>query len=366
MADRTLTWFWTRVATATRVPARSLGVFRWVLGAYLLLFDARYFAWMDRTPDAFFDPPLVSLPYLVGGFPPAPFFTALDVLGIVALCTMTIGYRTRASTTVVLVTYVVSSSFSYSHGKISHQVLVAVVLLCMIVADWGKAPSRQVDRGLALLAIAIAFGFLTAGLEKARYWVSTDLSSSGFLSWYYPRMFTYEDPQALAGLVPGTPLGVLKLADLAAVVVESTGFLALLGGRVPWRAWLLVITGLHLANALVLNITFTTQAVVYLAFANLLVLARPGLARLRVPAVVGVVAVGAWHVGTRVAGGGSSYFLGDGGRWAYAYDVYLCVVVCLVVMVLLAADLLRETRPLLAAVAARRPARRTRPARTSL
>lgn len=358
MADRALTWFWTRVTTATRVPARSLGVFRWVLGAYLLLFDARYFAWMDRTPDAFFDPPVVSLPYLVGGFPPAPFFTVLDVLGIVALCTMTIGYRTRTSTTVVLVTYVISSSFSYSHGKISHQVLVAVVLLCMVVADWGKASPRQVDRGLALLAVAIAFGFLTAGFDKARYWVTTDPTSSGFLSWYYPRMFTYENPQALAGLVPGTPLGVLKLADLAAVVVESAGFVALLAGRMPWRAWLLVVTGLHLANALVLNITFTTQAVIYLAFADLLLLARPGLARWRIPAVGAVLVVGAWHVVTRVAGGGSGYFLWDGGRSAYAYDVYLCVVVCLGVMVLLALDVLREARHLVTAVSARRPSRR--------
>lgn len=353
MTERGLAWLWGRASRATEVPVRSLGVFRWILGAYLLLFDARYFAWIDHTPDAFFAPPIVSVPYLVDGFPPAPFFTLLDVLGVVAICTMTIGYRTRTSTTIVLVTYLVSSSFAYSHGKISHQILVAAVLLCMVFADWGKASPRRVAQGLSLLAVFIAFGFLTAGFDKARYWLTSDLSSSGFLSWYYPRMFTYEQPQLLAGLVPGTPLALLKLADIAAVVVELAGFVALLAGRISWRAWLLVLASLHLANALVLNITFTTQVVIYLAFVSLVRFDREPSARVRGLAMAAVVVVAGWHVVTRLMGGGSSYFLMDGASSTTTtmYDLVLCVVTCLAVMALLAADLWAE-------VTARRRTRR--------
>ena len=360
MIDRALLRVWGRIGHTVGVPAASLVMFRWLFGAYLLLFDARHHAWIDRAPEAFFNPPVFSLPYLVGGFPPAPTFLLLDIVGIVAIWLMMVGWRPRLSTTVVLVTLVLANSFGYSFGKISHQIAAVVVLVCMIIANWGQgipakdgpegspeyeaARRRKVERGLALLAVALAFGFLTAGIDKARHWASMDVSESGILSWYYPRMFEYEGyTGVLTGAVPGIPPALLKVGDWAAVLMEMSGVVALFAGRVPWRLWLLAATFLHLANALLLNITFATQALIYLAFVSLVGLARlrPWLSRLRVPAAIALAGVALWHIWVRVGEGSSGFFLWDG-RSTFAYDLYVCVTICLVVAALIANDVRRE------------------------
>lgn len=365
MIDRALAWFWGRVGRAVAVPDSSLPRFRWIFGVYLLLFDAPNFAWLDRTPDAFFEPPLISLPYLVGGFPPAPVFLLLDVVAIVAVCTMTIGYRTRASTIVVLVTRLLSTSFAYSLGKISHQIALTALLACMAVANWGErtadAPtddspasdgrdtpasggttSHRVMQAMALLGIVIAFGFVTAGFDKLRRWTDLDPSTSGILSWYYPNVFTRGlGTELLGGIVPGLPVAVLELADVAAGVLEMVGFVALLSGRIPWRLWLTALTLLHLSNALFLNITFTTQVMVYLAFADLSAIPAPSRG-VRRAAVAGVGVLGIWHVVMRFAERGSSFFVVDGVRTTFVVDLYVCLLVCVAVAAVFARQLARS------------------------
>lgn len=356
---KVLDWFWNRAALATAVPDRSLSAFRWILGCYLLLFDAPYFRWVDESPQALFDPPLFSLSQLVGGFPPAPFFTVLDIVAIIAICTMTTGYRVRTSTIIVLVTNILATTFAYSHGKISHQIALSAILFCMILANWGKndedgvvkrrrlpdvlRTSRRSLRGVALMGVLLAFGFFTAGFGKVMNWVNADVSRSGFLGWYYPRVYNY-DLILLADAVPGVPPILLKVGDVAGSLLEVLGLVALLCGAYVWRSWLIAITGLHLFNALVLNITFTTQTAIYLVFVNLLWLARPGLERYRKPAVAAVVVLAAWHIWMRLQGGGSGFFLVNDPVVGWHYDIFLSIAACFVVGILLAWDLLARWR----------------------
>ncbi len=351
---KAIDWFWNRVALATAVPDRSLSAFRWILGCYLLLFDAPYFLWIGESPQGLFNPPLFSLSQLIGGFPPAPFFAALDIMAIIAICTMTAGYRVRTSTIIVLVTRILATTFAYSHGKISHQIALSAILFCMILANWGendqdgaaamrrsdalRRTSRQSLRGVALMGVLLAFGFFTAGFDKVMNWVNFDLSKSGFLDWYYPRSYDY-DLIFLADAVPGVPPVLLKMGDVAGSLLEVAGLVALLCGAYAWRAWLVAITGLHLFNALVLNITFTTQALIYLVFVNLVWLARPGLQRYRKPAVVAVVLVAGWHIWKRLQGTGSGFFLVTDPVVGYSYDIFICIGVCLGVSILLVGDL---------------------------
>ncbi|MFB8387033.1 hypothetical protein ACFC3F_07840 [Microbacterium sp. NPDC055910] len=325
-----------------------MGVFRWVFGLYLLLFDARWFSWLDQTPDAFFTPPLLSLSSMAGGFPPSPFFTIVDLVGLAAICAMTCGWATRISTSVALVTYIVSTTFAYSQGKISHQIAIALVLVCMLIADWGKAAPRRIAQGLSLLGVALCFGFLVAGVEKSRYWLTPDLGVSGFLSWYYPRM-DLQEPQLLAGLVPGVLLLAFKAADVIAVLFEVSGFIWLLWGRVPWRLWLLAAASFHLVNALVLNITFSTQIVAYAAFFSLATLPWPArgeraYSAARITAVAIAVFATVWHGVTRIAGGGSFFIFGGSLAYTGDYDLIVCIVVGSAVVALGARDVFREIR----------------------
>jgi len=365
LIDRVLSWFWTRVARSVAVPDRSLTAFRWILGLYLLLFDAPYYSWISDTPRAFFDPPVLSVTYLFSGFPPATFFLLLDVVAITATCCMTVGYRTRISTATTLITRLVGMNFIYSYGKISHQIAVCVFLFCMIIADWGEtreqdpehegATSRRWSpetsyrtiQGMSLFAVALAFGFVTAGFDKARLWINTDLAKSGILTWYYPGYFT-GSTRFLADRIPGLPLVVLKAGDWLAAIVEVTGFIALLLNRTSWRVWLLVVTLLHTANVLVLNITFATQVILYLSFFDLSSLVdSPLMRRLRRPAVGLVVVIGAWHVITRFTDNGSSYFMVSGQARVYTYDLYVALVICTIVAGIIAKNLIESSRPLL-------------------
>jgi hypothetical protein len=351
--ERANGWFWNRVAGATWVSPDSLGIFRWVYGLYLLLCQAPHFAWLDRAPRAFFDPPLLGLAYLAGRFPPAPFFALLDAVCIASACLLTLGFRTRAFTALLLAGQLVGFSFQYCFGKIDHDnVLLLSVLVAMLFADWGRhhsvdAWSRgpepaagQPERGMALLGVLLAFGMLSAGLPKAMSWIDFNLRTSGFLWWYYPGRYSLGRDLLLAGVVPRTPPLILEAMDYVGPGLELLGFPALLWSRRAWRGWLLACCLFHLGNALVLDISFAGQAVCYLAFVDVSALPRPrwlGKAGLAL-----VAGAGLGHFAMRVAGRGSALlFAGSGeARWS----LYLSIPILLTVIALLARDLTRGGR----------------------
>jgi hypothetical protein len=99
----------------------------------------------------------------------------------------------------------------------------------------------------------------------------------------------------------------------------------------------------HLANVLVLNISFGSQAVSYLAFVDLRALGR---VRTRIPrigvwlaALAGLAVI--WHVVTRVAHSGSSIFLVSGAATENVWGNYVAVPVLVSVITLLAIDIRR-------------------------
>ena len=353
-------WYWQRVAASAAVPDASLGIFRWVFGLYLLILQAPHFSWIDDVPHGFFDPPYLSPAYPVGGFLPSPVFTVVDVLALVALVAMTIGWNTRIATASLLVLRLLGSAFAYSFGKIDHNIIIDALLLSMLVADWGRhhsldarhrddagsSCSRSTQRGVALFATILAFGLLTAGVPKLMHWVDGDLSTSGILSWYYENRFSLGRDRFLADMVPGTPAILLELGDYVAALLEISAFAFLLIGRRAWRRYLLVITAFHLMNALVLNIAFTTQALTYLVFVDL----RPFTALVRkrgvqLAAVAVAVVAGAAQIGARLAGAASPAIGIDG--FADYLDLMLsaAVPICVVCILLLAVDSLRTQHP---------------------
>ena len=331
-------------------------MFRWIIGLYLLIFDAPYTTWIGRAPRAFFNPPTFSLSYLVGHFPPEGFFLALDVTGILALGAMTIGWKTRWSTAVLLITRVIGLNFGYSFGKIDHvEILLSVLLLCMVMCDWGGADQPRngadpttrsplwTDRALALIAVAIAFGFLTAGLVKAPDWLTPDVGSSGILSWYYPNLIELGRSHLLAGAVPDIPLALLKVGDWAAVLLELSGFLFLLRGRVTWRVYLLLVSLLHITNILILNIGFSTQAIIYLVFVDLSLL-QTRISRTRPALVALACGVAVVQIVVRVGGTGSPTAFMMDRTTAGVFMLYVGLVVGLCVVGALVREIAIERR----------------------
>lgn len=350
MSDLT-TWYWGRVAGAVRVPDASLGVFRWIVGLYLLLFSAPHSAWVDDMPRGLFDPPIISLSYVAGRFPPAPALLLLDLVAILALLAMTVGWKTRASTITLVACRLIGGSFIYSFGKIDHDILLTALLLCMALADWGRfysldarhrptersgESSRRTQQGLALFATAAAFGFLTAGLPKLFGWVDGNLETSGVLRWLYNGRGSLGRDQFFGGAMSGAPTVLLELADYVTVLLEIVGFAALLWGHRSWRVFLAIVTLFHLANILILNISFGTQVVTYLAFVNLCFL-RPAMrwTWLKISAVTLAVLAAAWHIVARIGNFESQTVLVSTFERHREITLYLGIGVCTVVAALL-------------------------------
>ena len=272
-----------KVAKATQIDTQSICIFRIIFGLFTLFFWWRSYSWLGNVPNTFFSPPVLSIASLFSAFPPSIFFYGLDVCISITVIALTIGVFTRFSTASFFILLVVANSFSYSLGKIDHGFLYLCIPLVMQFKNWGELysvdyllfnrqkkledqkNSHPLDN-LWLLAVFISFGFFTAGFGKAISWLDFDLSTSGFLSWLYNGYFNLGRDQLLAPFVIDLDWPLLwELLDISAVVFEL-GFLWAMFSQRSWYIWLTIACSFHLANCLLLNISFTGNSIVYLAF----------------------------------------------------------------------------------------------------
>lgn len=271
-----------RIKQVTHIDSLSLCLFRIVFGLFTLCFRWQSFRWIGSVPDAFYNPPIVSVSSLFSSFPHTFFFYTIDFCLAIFTITLLIGFFTRFSTIALLVILIVANNFQYSLGKIDHgSVLYLCVLLTMALKDWGRylsvdyflfhkqqnlSPFSKPQENLWLLAVLISFSFFTAGFGKALTWIDFDLSTSGFLSWLYSGYFSYGRTHLLAPFIIGINVPLLwELVDFSAVIFEL-GFLIAMFWRRAWYVWLAIACFFHLSNGLLLNIPFNTNAIAYLAF----------------------------------------------------------------------------------------------------
>lgn len=272
-----------RIELATRTDVRSLCFFRILFGLFSILLVWPSYSWIGYAPDAFLNPPVLSIASLFSSFPSPQFFLAIDIGIFITVITLAMGLFTRTSTVLLLVLMLAGKSFQYSFGKIDHDILYLCVLFVMAFQDWGRFLSvdsllqrnkrnfsvenaQETTTDLSLLGILVAFGFLTAGFGKALNWADFNLSTSGVLSWLYRGYFTQGQDKLLAPFAIQLESPWLwEIADLSGVVFEL-GFLVALFWRRTWHVWLTIACGFHLINCLLLNISFDRHAIVYLAF----------------------------------------------------------------------------------------------------
>ena len=261
---------------STASDTLSLSAVRILFGLLLLLVGWPRYALLAGLPDALYQPPLLSMAALFGGFPPAWLLHGLDATVLLTLVTLTLGFRTRLSTIALLCTLLLGNSFRFSLGKIDHDIMPIAFLFAMCFRDWGRHLSvdallrtapRPVERtDLLLPGVFLAFGFFSAGFGKAMNWVDLDPGTGGTLGWLHNGFHVLGRnkllaPQAMALDEPW----LWELADLLAVAFELGGFVALFHRR-AWYLWLLAAALFHASVLLLLNISFIVHVPVYLAF----------------------------------------------------------------------------------------------------
>lgn len=267
--------FWDSIKKSTVIEQESLSIYRIFFGVYCLIFSTISFSWLDSTPDAYFNPPLLSIAYLFDGFIDFNIFHIFDLIVLIALLSITIGYRTRLATALLFIVKIIGYNFTFSFGKIDHNILENVLLLSMIVANWGKyyalrpdvdIVDKPVSKGLSILAICIAFGYFSAGIIKLLFWIDFDPTTSGILNWYYITYYNYGHTALLAPYMDYLPIYILEIIEYIVVLFEISGFIFLLKGKKYWNIYLLLASFFHFSNTLLINIPFQEHIIVFISF----------------------------------------------------------------------------------------------------
>jgi uncharacterized membrane protein YphA (DoxX/SURF4 family) len=287
LLDRTGTW----LVTAYSASDQQLSLARIVFAASMLfLIGVPSFEWIAGTPDIFFNPPILSLANLLDAWPPPFVFYLLSVGVLVGFVLLLFGIATRVVSVALGVMLLIGFNLTYSFGKIDHSILVALAPIVMSISGWGNRyrlfPGRPLveDRGrnsaaLAILAILIGFGMLSAVLPKIRGgWL--DPSTQAVYAIAIDSYYNLGSQDLLAWLprVIDAPW-LWELADYAAVAFEGLFIFSVRSPHV-FRAFLFLAVQFHVVNVLLLNIWFTLNLAVYALFVRW----QPLLERVRLPA----------------------------------------------------------------------------------
>lgn len=294
-----------------KVTPAGLGLYRIAYALFVLLIiapghsmqDSFYF--LSDLPDALFLPPPGPM-RLPPGFPPPYFTQGLHLLISLSLAALLFGYRTRWASMLTGSLFLIGYGFSYSLGKINHNVLFVLLPFVMAVTNWGAAYSLDALNGrvrravnswpITLLALLVGFAMFTAGLPKILGgWL--DPSTHATQGHFVKQFFVRGRQDLLAPLFIRMESGLFwELLDYATVLLEI-GFLAAVfhPSSTRWFAGLAVL--FHTGTLVMLNIAFTFHLIIYAAFIRWDLVARhmpsfPGRLFRRVPAILAVISVG--------------------------------------------------------------------------
>lgn len=265
--DALLHRFFTRVSESTAITTLQLACFRIFFGGALLVYFLPSWSWLKDIPPAFYNPRVISFAALTDAYPPFSVLVATDVLVILLLLCITLGIYTRISLLFMFVISAIFFSYSFTLGKIDHYTnlfLFAYIVLAFtnsgtklaLVKD-KKVTTITQTRALSTMGIIIAFGYMTAGILKCARWIDFDLTTSGFLDWFYGSFFKDDHHYLLAEYVFRLPVFFYELADYTVAILEVSGFIFLWKGKKYWRIFLVLCATFHLLSLLTLNLGFT-------------------------------------------------------------------------------------------------------------
>lgn len=308
--------------------AVDLGAYR-IVYAVLMLLTVRGFSWVSAYPDSLFDPP--PGPFMVfGGFPAEGATIALEIVLSIVLVSLALGYLTTAASVVTVLALLAGSRFSFSLGKIDHEIFTLLVPAVLAFARWGDAVSvdavlrrrrsASIDGPVTqqwpmrFLALLVGLGFFTAAVPKILSgWLDPRTQAvQGVMGRQY---YLNGRTELLAPFAVHLDVPALwELMDVSAVLIEVAILLT-----VPWwrafRTALACAALFHVGVFLIMNISFAGNVLVYGAFVSWSALA--GMRGAQRPATSGrrasMVSTPRWLVHVLAVG---AAVMGGTGIWA--------------------------------------------------
>ncbi len=272
-----MTRFGSWLENAYSVPVEGLALYRiFYAGYFLLIGGVPNFTWLAQNPDYFYRPIPLSLGTFFSAFPPFWFLATLSVgLGVLFVFLL-FGYHTRTVSFLLSVALVVGHTFTYSFGKVDHNILLLLIPGVMAFSSWGEAYSLDAVSGkrtgrpvecwpLTLLAWMLCFAFLTSGIPKLLGgWLQ--VSSHAIRYHLVENYYIVQRQDFLAPyFINITNDFMWESLDYATIIFE-VGFVIAFIHRRLLNVFILVAVLFHYMNLLILNIAFLDNFTTYMAF----------------------------------------------------------------------------------------------------
>ena len=303
------------------VSEKGLSAFRILFCSYLLIVGIKQFASAIASQNSLLYEPKRSLATFFD-LPSHPFFVGLDYLFLILIILVFVGFKTRWTSLLLGLCFLVGNSFIYSFGKISHGwLLITLLPFVFSFSNWGahfsmdsqmsKKKTKEERWPLAIFAGLICIAMFSAGLEKLYHgWLFFDTEKARYIfyrGWLYER----------SGILTEWVLSIQSdffwaVADYLVVIFE-VGFLYAIWKANRFRVWITFALLFHLSIYLFMGFSFTFNLICYLVFINWIFV----LDQLRLGKVLSAVfsRIRYWHAGILV---GAGVFL----KWEFR-DPYL-------------------------------------------
>jgi len=262
-----------RIDKNISISNESSSLFRMILSLYLFLFIDRDVIWLSYVPETLYNPLYLNISRVLGSFPPKYFLVFCTYLNLICMLCIGLGAKTRFFSRLYVLLFIITSSFTYSFGKIDHGILLPITILCLSFSNWSTLYALLPDKtspyhikSYHVLALCLVFGMASAGLGKLIVWLDFDLNTNGFLSWFYQRYFSINSRYLLADIVFHFPPILLEGFDYAGIIFELSAMFFLLKSKKSWLIWLISAITFHITNTLLLNIPFWANSILYFSF----------------------------------------------------------------------------------------------------
>lgn len=264
------------------VSSEGLGIFRIFTSLFFLFLlipgsGLEHYRYLSSLPDDFFAPAPGPM-MLLDSFPPFVVFQVIYGLILVFGLAMLVGYRTKTSSVLLGIFIFIMQGLIYSVGKVNHEILVPLVLICMAFSNWGNSysiDSLRTDGSnnkveswpLVLLSLFIGFMMFTSGFPKILGgWL--DPSTHAVQAHLFRQFFAHEREAFLAGYAIQIQNGVFwELLDWVTIIFEI-GFLVAVRKASWFRFFLVLAVFFHFSTKMLLNISFLPNFLAYAAFLN--------------------------------------------------------------------------------------------------
>lgn len=254
------------------------------LGAYRILycvltftfFGIPSFGWIGNSPNLLFSPQDVSLANLFDSFPDAVFFTVADLFIVVLYLMLLFGWRTKYTSLALFFVLLICQSFSFSFGKVDHNIIWLIIPLVMAFSGWGNIYSidnllrkkeKENSWAISLMALLLGFAMFTAGFPKLYSgWLSWQ-SHATFSHMIYNALYWERSPLLLQEALQIKSFIFWEALDYLAVMFEFGFLIAILWPQV-FRFFVLAAVFFHISVFLTFGIIFTNNLLTYLLFIN--------------------------------------------------------------------------------------------------